>query len=202
MAPFSMSSQTGSCLDVSASTLTSLEASDAIPGHQRAAPGLRLRISQKCLKRMAKKNLKKLTEWLLEVEMGFVWGVAGLAIIIFVFAAIWYIDPALLTLVLRFRQARCTTINEAFLIGISNCSWTSCRLGCTREIYRCWQIQVRYERGRRPSELSKLEMHSLGINLAVNGQFWRAKLCKSFLKGTNYLGLLLTQFYCKVYLKV
>ena len=69
-------------------------------------------------------------------------GTAGLSIILFVFAAIWYIDPALLTLVLRFRQARCTTKNQAFLIGISNCSWTSCRLGCTREIYKCWQIQV------------------------------------------------------------
>ena len=102
----------------------------------------RFRISKKCLRRMTKKSLKRLKEWLLEVEMGFVWGSAGLAIIIFVFAAIWYIDPALLTLVLRFRQARCFTKNNAFLIGISNCSWTSCRLGCTREIYKCWQIQV------------------------------------------------------------
>ena len=104
--------------------------------------GFRLKLSQKCLKKMAKKSLRRLTEWLLEVEMGFVWGTAGLAIIIFVFAAIWYIDPALLTLVLRFRQAKCFTRNHDFLIGISNCSWTSCRLGCTREIYRCWQIQV------------------------------------------------------------
>ena len=106
--------------------------------------GLRVRLSGKCLKRMAKLKLKRLTEWLLEVEMGFVWATAGLAIIIFVFAAIWYIDPALLTLILRFRQARCVTRNHAFLIGISNCSWTSCRLGCTREVYKCWQIQVRF----------------------------------------------------------
>ena len=102
----------------------------------------RFHLSLKCLKRMAKKSLKRLIEWLLEVEMGFVWGVAGLSIITFVFAAIWYIDPALLTLVLRFRKAECTTKNQAFLIGISNCSWTSCRLGCTREVYKCWQIQV------------------------------------------------------------
>ena len=101
-----------------------------------------LRISRRCLKNMGKKTLKRLLEWLLEIEMGFVWGTAGLSIIIFVFAAIWYIDPALLTLVLRFRHARCFTKNHAFLVGISNCSWTSCRLGCTREIYRCWQIQV------------------------------------------------------------
>ena len=118
---------------------------DSIERHQNethfeAKP--RFRVSPKCLKRMAKRSLKRLIEWLLEVEMGFVWGVAGLAIITFVFAAIWYIDPALLTLVLRFRKAICTTKNQAFLIGISNCSWTSCRLGCTREVYKCWQIQV------------------------------------------------------------
>jgi hypothetical protein len=91
---------------------------------------------------MGRNILRRLGLWLLEIEMGFVWGVAGLSIIVFVFAAIWYIDPALLTLVLQFRQAECTTVDAAFLVGISNCSWTSCRLGCTREVYQCWQIQV------------------------------------------------------------
>ena len=84
--------------------------------------------------------------------MGVVWGVAGVSIIVFVFLAIWFIDPALLTLVLQFRQARCVTKDAAFLVGISNCSWTSCRLGCTREIYKCWQVQVSFEfvRGTEP----------------------------------------------------
>jgi len=130
-----------SCLDVSTSTLDSRNDDEFDDFGRRIVP----RFSKKCLKRMAKKSLKRLSEWLLEVEMGFVWGTAGLAIIMFVFAAIWFIDPALLTLVLRFRQARCTTKNQAFLVGISNCSWTSCRLGCTREIYKCWQIQVEFE---------------------------------------------------------
>lgn len=106
---------------------------------------LRIRFTWFCLKKMGGRALQRLRQWLLEVEMGFVWGVAGLSIIIFVFAAIWYIDPALLTLVLRFRQAKCMTANSAFLIGISNCSWTSCRLGCTREVYKCWQVQVTFD---------------------------------------------------------
>ena len=127
------------CLDMSSGEESDLE-KERQEEHQHGPK--RLRVSKKCLKRMAKKSLRRLIEWLLEVEMGFVWGVAGLSIITFVFAAIWYIDPALLTLVLRFRKAVCTTRNQAFLIGISNCSWTSCRLGCTREVYKCWQIQV------------------------------------------------------------
>ena len=79
------------------------------------------------IKRMTRRFLRRLGSWILEVEMGFVWGVAGLSIFIFVFAAIWYIDPALLTLVLRFKQATCKTASAAFLIGVSNCSWTSCK---------------------------------------------------------------------------
>lgn len=29
--------------------------------------------------------------------------------------------------------------------GASNCSWTSCREGCTRELYDCTQIRVNYK---------------------------------------------------------
>jgi hypothetical protein len=133
------------CLDASSESESSDDEERRRKNEAEGGAGLqpvRVPYSKKCLRRMGKRSLRRLAEWLLEVEMGFVWGVAGLSIIIFVFAAIWYIDPALLTLVLRFRQARCSTYNSAFLVGISNCSWTSCRLGCTREIFKCWQIQV------------------------------------------------------------
>ena len=33
-------------------------------------------------------------------------------------------------------------ILSAYLIGISNCTWSSCRHGCTAEVYKCWQVQV------------------------------------------------------------
>ena len=84
-------------------------------------------LSARHLRRMTRRFLRRLGRWILEIEMGFVWGVAGLSIFIFVFAAIWYIDPALLTLVLEFQQAKCTTVSSAFLVGVSNCSWTSCK---------------------------------------------------------------------------
>ena len=54
----------------------------------------------------------KITAWLLEVEMGVVWGVASLSIISFIFASIWYIDPALLTMVLQFQAADCKTVHR------------------------------------------------------------------------------------------
>ena len=61
-----------------------------------------------------------LTSWLLDVEMGFVWSVASLSIISFIFASIWYIDPALLTMVLQFQAADCTTVSR-FLYSRSYC---------------------------------------------------------------------------------
>ena len=116
----------------------------SLPSNSSSAE-FRLRCDRACLKDMGENWMAKAKGWLLEVEMGVVWGVAGVSIILFVFAAIWFIDPALLTLVLQFRDATCTTENAAFLVGISNCSWTSCRLGCTREIFKCWQVQVSFE---------------------------------------------------------
>ena len=34
--------------------------------------------------------------------------------------------------------------SSAYLIGISNCTWSSCRHGCTAEVYKCWQVQVNF----------------------------------------------------------
>ena len=83
---------------------------------------------------MARCGFTKMRHWLLEVEMGVVWALAGVSIILFMFASIWFIDPALLTLVLQFRQATCHTENSAVLVGISNCSWEAIQYSITRPI--------------------------------------------------------------------
>lgn len=36
--------------------------------------------------------------------------------------------------------------------GTSNCSWTSCREGCTKELYDCTQIRVNYKLPDNSSE--------------------------------------------------
>ena len=43
-------------------------------------------------------------------------------------------------------------IFSTYLIGISNCTWTSCRHGCTSEIFKCWHVLVNYTlvSGSRP----------------------------------------------------
>lgn len=43
--------------------------------------------------------------------------------------------------------ALCRTIETIDLKGASNCSWSSCREGCTKDVYDCTQIYVDYWRG-------------------------------------------------------
>lgn len=41
--------------------------------------------------------------------------------------------------------AECVTAEVEHFKGASNCSWTSCREGCTKEVYECTQIRVNYK---------------------------------------------------------
>jgi len=117
------------------------------PAHTQAKPNQPTRMFGWC-----SSEWEKLSSWLLEVEMGMVWAVSGLSLISFIFTSIWYIDPALLTMVLQFQPAACTTVASSHLVGISNCTWTSCRHGCTSDIFKCWHILVNFTvvSGSRP----------------------------------------------------
>lgn len=42
------------------------------------------------------------------------------------------------------RQAQCVTSDVTIKRGTKNCTWASCREGCTRELYNCTQIRVDY----------------------------------------------------------
>lgn len=57
-----------------------------------------------------------------------------------------YVDPAISTLVSNFidTPTQCTTLRRDNMIGLFNCSWSSCREGCTSDLYRCTHIYVTY----------------------------------------------------------
>ncbi|XP_011309881.1 protein tipE [Fopius arisanus] len=65
----------------------------------------------------------------------------------FLFLVPFVIDPAFTTISMDFdeRPAECVTIDVESRRGASNCSWTSCREGCTKELYDCTQIRVNYK---------------------------------------------------------
>jgi len=145
---------------------------------------------------------EKMLSWILEVELGVIWAVSGLSLISFIFTSIWYIDPALLTMVLQFQPATCTTVKSSHLVGISNCTWTSCRHGCTSEIFKCWHILANYTlvSGSRPipppwASLSALDPPPTTTNLPsrlypnVRGCGYPPKLqCEDFFSEFGVLG--------------
>ncbi|XP_014224011.1 protein tipE [Trichogramma pretiosum] len=65
----------------------------------------------------------------------------------FLFLVPFVIDPAFTTIFMDFdtRPALCVTIDVESRRGTSNCSWTSCREGCTKELFECTQIRVNYK---------------------------------------------------------
>lgn len=65
----------------------------------------------------------------------------------FLFLVPFVIDPAFTTIFMQFdtNAAFCVTVETEHFKGASNCSWTSCREGCTKEVYECTQIRVNYK---------------------------------------------------------
>ncbi|XP_058974107.1 protein tipE-like [Musca domestica] len=57
-----------------------------------------------------------------------------------------YVDPAISTLSHDFIEnpTLCTTSRREDLVGIFNCSWSSCREGCTSDLYKCVHIYVTF----------------------------------------------------------
>lgn len=57
-----------------------------------------------------------------------------------------YVDPAIATLTWDFIEAPtwCRTIRRDDVVGLMNCSWSSCREGCTSDLYRCTHIYVSF----------------------------------------------------------
>lgn len=57
-----------------------------------------------------------------------------------------YVDPAISTLVSDFIEPAtwCRTTRREDVVGINNCSWSSCREGCTSDMYKCLHVYVTY----------------------------------------------------------
>ena len=65
----------------------------------------------------------------------------------FLFLVPFVIDPAFTTIFMQFDPvaALCQTVETITRQGTSNCSWSSCREGCTKDVYECTQIRVNYK---------------------------------------------------------
>lgn len=71
---------------------------------------------------------------------------AFISVFAFLFLIPFVVDPAITSLMANYdpEPVTCIATNHVYAEGISNCSWASCREGCTKEATRCHQIYVNY----------------------------------------------------------
>lgn len=74
---------------------------------------------------------------------------ATFSLFAFLFLVPFVIEPAFTTIFMQFDPvgALCVTVQVKHLVGVSNCTWASCREGCTKDLYECTQLRVNYKLG-------------------------------------------------------
>ncbi len=84
----------------------------------------------------------------------------------FLFLVPFILDPAISTLMHDFVDdpVTCKVSQVEVKHGKSKCLWSSCREGCTVELFVCWQVRVIYAPKKIFTNVSKVE--------AVGDQEW------------------------------
>jgi len=102
------------------------------------------------------------------------------------------IEPALATLQHKFVETLCTTKSGEWLEGKNRCDWSSCREGCTKETFTCWQITVEYIKIEDTNENENLTTGKLFPNVYGCGYPPRI-VCNQFAEEFGKIG---NQFPC------
>lgn len=86
-----------------------------------------------------------------------------------------YVDPAISTLTSDFIETPtwCTTTRREDVVGLTNCSWSSCREGCTSDLYRCTHIYVTFIEWTNVSIFANL---SNAITTAISNDMFSAQM--------------------------
>ncbi|XP_028027788.1 protein tipE-like isoform X1 [Bombyx mandarina] len=87
---------------------------------------------------------------------------ATFSLFAFLFLVPFVIEPAFTTIFMQFDPigALCVTTQVKHLVGASNCTWASCREGCTKDLFECTQIRVSYKLGNS-SNVTEEEVENL-----------------------------------------
>lgn len=103
----------------------------------------KLKLAPKSNVKKEKRTCKQRGKFYLTSSLVFLSVTAGASLL---FLVPLYVDPAISTLAHLFVDIPtiCTTTRREDLGGIFNCTWSSCREGCTSDIYRCTHIYVSY----------------------------------------------------------
>lgn len=71
---------------------------------------------------------------------------AVLSVFAFMFLIPFVVDPAITTILANYEPepVTCIAVNHVYAEGLRNCSWSSCREGCTNAAIKCHQLLVNY----------------------------------------------------------
>ncbi|CAO1410089.1 unnamed protein product [Diamesa serratosioi] len=127
-----------------------------------------------------------------------------------------YVDPAVATLFSEFieRPTLCVTTRREDLTGLLNCSWSSCREGCTSDVFKCSHIYVQFveliddfvnftypynataaELANFTTEIEKSPNESV-LQVNIKGCGYPPKIqCKNFTEKYGYEGAIYPCFY-------
>ncbi|XP_022915116.1 protein tipE [Onthophagus taurus] len=74
--------------------------------------------------------------------------VAFVSVFAFLFLIPFVVDPAISSLMANYETeaVTCVATHHIYAEGLRNCSWASCREGCTSQVTKCHQILVNYSR--------------------------------------------------------
>lgn len=108
-----------------------------------------------------------------------------------------YVDPAISTLIADFvpQPVTCVTTRRNDFTGLFNCSWSSCREGCTSDFYRCTHIYVEYtENATDIEDDQSFKIHEAVLLVNIKGCGYPPSVrCSNF---TSKYGILGTSFPC------
>lgn len=108
---------------------------------------------------MADEDTRTLKEKLLFYTTAFFILLGIFSLFAFLFLVPFVIEPGFTTIFMQFdtRPAMCVTVDTVQKRGVSNCTWSSCREGCTKELFECFQITVNYKAPRNESNDTDVE---------------------------------------------
>lgn len=71
---------------------------------------------------------------------------AIISVFAFLFLIPFVVDPAISSILANYERdaVTCVATDHVYTEGLTNCSWASCREGCTTAAPRCHQIRVNY----------------------------------------------------------
>lgn len=133
---------------------------------------------------------------------------AFISVFAFLFLIPFVVDPAITSLMADYdpEPVICVATTHVYAEGISNCSWSSCREGCTREATRCHQIYVNYTKipfkGSKNQQIVEWDVTDTRFLINTEGCGYPPSVnCSQFAKqyGFGTAGTLFPCYYSRVY---